>query len=181
MSCSARESALDGGAVRNRSSGGSWYGPNGVLTVRERDPLAAGSGGSDGNSGSSATAGMVSVEASCSSSTSGSWTTSSVSPNASRSDQRRRGFSRSASFAFAETGSRSSRSSRNVAIFSFTAANGVPVKISSPRLASPAHTIAAPIGEITRASGQAASAPIAPPASASTPSAVQPSVMRGSR
>src|SRR5687767_15747803 len=45
VSFSARESALEGGAVRNRSSGGSWYGPNGDLTVRDREPLVAGSAG----------------------------------------------------------------------------------------------------------------------------------------
>ena len=53
------------------------------------------------------------------------------------------------------------KKSRSVA---HTVAIGVPVKISAPSIAKPRHTIAAPIGETTLASGCATSAPITPPA-----------------
>ena len=45
---------------------------------------------------------------------------------------------------------------------------GVPVKINSPSVANPRHTMPAPIGESTRDSGWAASAPAKPAAGART-------------
>ena len=45
-----------------------------------------------------------------------------------------------------------------------TAAIGVPVKISRPSTTRPRHTMAAPIGEITRVRGCAVAAPRTPPA-----------------
>ncbi len=166
VSCSSRPSAVEGGAVRNRSSGGSWYGPLAVETVRAFvGRVAAGSGSSSGsNATSSASDG------------SGRTTTSSSGtsrPSASRIERRpglaRRGARSSASSSAATpTGSRSGRESRNSRIDSMMRDTGVPVKISRPSVANPRQTMPAPIGESTRDNGWAASAPASPAAGART-------------
>ena len=56
-------------------------------------------------------------------------------------------------------GSRSGRDSRNSRTDSMMRETGVPVKISSPSVANPRQTMPEPIGESTRDSGWAASAP----------------------
>jgi hypothetical protein len=140
-----------------------------VVIVRERGRFAASlaAGCSSNSSSGSSLNSIVWVVSSASGTKTSSSVSSSKSPNASR-NHCRSGLdgSSASSRAFAATGSRSSRSSRNSATFSRIAENGVPVKISSPSADSPPHTIAAPIGEIRRDSGQAAITPTTPPASA---------------
>ena len=173
MLASSRASAVEGGAVRRRSSGGSWYGPSIVSTVRPRGRrrIVIGSGRGSGSRLTASSAGGCGATIAAS----GTTTTSSGSSRPSTSRSRRIGWrfgtsSPSGSSSAGVSGSAPSSTSAAVKKSrrrAHATETGVPLKISPPRTASPRHTITAPTTEITRDNGYATTAPTKPPAHAS--------------